>query len=450
MKFEELNLAPEIIEAISYMGYEKASPIQEKAIPAAIEGKDLIAVAQTGTGKTAAFTLPILHNILANKVKGTSTLIITPTRELAMQIDRQIQGFSYFLGINSIAIYGGGDAKEWDQQKAALRDGVEVIVATPGKLLSHLNMSYAKTDKICHLILDEADRMLDMGFVDDINKIIGKLPKKRQTLLFSATMPPKIESLAKKILVDPVQISIAISKPSEKIVQEAFLTYDTQKIDLINHLINGDEDYKSIIVFSSTKRKVGDIVRGLRNKNYRVAAMSSDLEQDKREEIIREFTAKKIRVVVATDVISRGVDIKNIDLVINFDVPGNPEEYVHRIGRTARAGTDGRAITLVNEADMEKFQTIERLIEKEVPKGEMPEKFGEGPEWRVRGKGGKRKPSKGKPKGKSNADGKPKSKHSKPKNKPQSKGGYLQRYKDQQAAKLKAEQDKNNNEKASD
>lgn len=384
MKFEELNLAPEIIEAISYMGYEKASPIQELAIPAAIAGKDLIAVAQTGTGKTAAFTLPILHNILVNKIKGTSTLIITPTRELAMQIDRQIQGFSYFLGINSIAIYGGGDAKEWEQQKKALSGGVEVIVATPGKLLSHLNMNYAKTDNICHLILDEADRMLDMGFVDDITKIIDKLPKKRQTLMFSATMPPKIAGLAKKILNEPEQISIAISKPSEKIVQSAYLTFDGQKIDLINHILKAEAEFKSIIVFSSTKRKVNDIVRGLRNRNYRVNAMSSDLEQSKREEIIAEFTAKKIRVLVATDVISRGVDIKNIDLVINFDVPGNPEEYVHRIGRTARAGTDGKAVTLVNEADMEKFDSIEKLIGTKVNKEKMPDHIGDGPEWSTR------------------------------------------------------------------
>ena len=425
MKFEELNLAPEIIEAISYMGYEKASPIQEKAIPVAINGKDLIAVAQTGTGKTAAFTLPILHNIIKNKIKGTSTLIITPTRELAMQIDRQIQGFAYFLGINSIAIYGGGDAKEWDQQKAALRDGVEVIVATPGKLLSHLNMSYAKTDKICHLILDEADRMLDMGFVDDINTIISKLPKKRQTLMFSATMPPKIETLARNILVDPEQVTIAISKPSEKIVQEACLVYDAQKIGFINHVVNGPENYKSIIVFSSTKRKVNDIVRGLRNKNYVVSAMSSDLEQSKREEIIRDFTSKKIRIVVATDVISRGVDIKDIDLVINFDVPANAEEYVHRIGRTARAGSDGRALTLVNEQDMENFASIEKLIEKEVPKITMPDDFGGGPEWRL-----------GRSKYKSHSNSKPQQKYSnskpKPKSKPkpQSKGGYLQRYKD--------------------
>jgi|TARA_B100000795_G_scaffold257515_1_gene230816 superfamily II DNA/RNA helicase len=441
MKFEELNLAPEIIEAISYMGYEKASPIQEKAIPTAISGKDLIAVAQTGTGKTAAFTLPILHNIITNKIKGTSTLIITPTRELAMQIDRQIQGFAYFLGINSIAIYGGGDAKEWDQQKAALRDGCEVIVATPGKLLSHLNMSYANTDKICHLILDEADRMLDMGFVDDINKIISKLPKKRQTLMFSATMPPKIESLARKILVDPAIITIAISKPSEKIVQEACLVYDGQKIDFINHLVNGEENYKSIIVFSSTKRKVNDIVRGLRNKKYVVEAMSSDLEQSQREEIIRDFTAKKIRIVVATDVMSRGVDIKDIDLVINFDVPSNEEEYVHRIGRTARAGSDGRAVTLVNEADMYNFNNIEKLIEKKVPKINMPASFGEGPEWSL--KGGKPKyGGNSKPKMNSKPQSRPNSSNAKPISKPKpkqaSKGGYLQRYKD--GLKKKAEE----------
>jgi len=384
MKFDELKLAPEIIEAISYMGFEKASPIQEKAIPAAIEGKDVLAVAQTGTGKTAAFTLPILHNILKNKIKGTSTLIITPTREIALQIDRQIQGFSYFLGINSLAVYGGGDADEWEQQKKALRDGVEVIVATPGKLLSHLNMNYAKTDKIQHLILDEADRMLDMGFLDDIKKIIAKIPKKRQTLMFSATMPSKIEALAKQILNDPEHISIAISKPVERVFQGAYLTYDNQKTALINHLIENQEDYSSIIVFTSTKKKVGEIVRGLRNDKYRVEAISSDFEQSKREEIMREFRANKIRVLVATDVISRGVDIPEIDLVFNYDVPGNAEEYVHRIGRTGRAGAEGVALSLINEADMEKFDAIEKLIEKKVYKAPMPKFLGDGPEWKVR------------------------------------------------------------------
>ncbi len=384
MKFEDLDLAPEIIEAISYMGFETASPIQEKAIPAAITGKDVLAVAQTGTGKTAAFTLPILNNILKNKIKGTSTLIITPTREIALQIDRQIQGFSYFLGINSLAVYGGGDANEWEQQKKALRDGVEVIVATPGKLLSHLGMNYAKTDKIQHLILDEADRMLDMGFLEDIKRIIAKIPKKRQTLMFSATMPPKIEILAKQILNNPEHISIAISKPPEGVSQGVYLTFDNQKTPLINHLISDQDEYKRIIVFTSTKKKVNDIVRGLRNKNYRVEAISSDFEQSKREETMREFRGDKIRVLVATDVISRGVDIPDIDLVINYDAPGNAEEYVHRIGRTGRAGAKGVAITLINQADMEKFDAIEKLIEKKVSRALMPESLGAGPEWKVR------------------------------------------------------------------
>lgn len=384
MKFEDLDLAPEIIEAISYMGFETASPIQEKAIPAAITGKDVLAVAQTGTGKTAAFTLPILNNILKNKIKGTSTLIITPTREIALQIDRQIQGFSYFLGINSLAVYGGGDANEWEQQKKALRDGVEVIVATPGKLLSHLGMNYAKTDKIQHLILDEADRMLDMGFLEDIKRIIAKIPKKRQTLMFSATMPPKIEILAKQILNNPEHISIAISKPPEGVSQGVYLTFDNQKTPLINHLISDQDEFKRIIVFTSTKKKVSDIVRGLRNKNYRVEAISSDFEQSKREETMREFRGDKIRVLVATDVISRGVDIPDIDLVVNYDAPGNAEEYVHRIGRTGRAGAKGFAITLINQADMEKFDAIEKLIEKKVSRAPMPESLGAGPEWKVR------------------------------------------------------------------
>lgn len=386
MTFEELKLAPEILDAIGYMGYENPSPIQEKSIPAAIAGKDLIAVAQTGTGKTAAFTLPILHNILKNKLKGTSTLIITPTRELAQQIDRQIQGFSYFLGINSIAIYGGGDANEWEQQKKALRDGVEVIVATPGKLISHLQMNYAKTDKIQHLILDEADRMLDMGFLEDIKLIISKLPKKRQTLLFSATMPPKIATLAQQILTDPEEISIAISKPAEKVFQGVYLTYDNQKTPLINELLKDQNEYKSIIVFTSTKKKVNDIVRGLRNKKYRVEGISSDLEQSKREELMREFRSNKIRVLVATDVISRGVDIPDIDLVFNYDAPGNAEEYVHRIGRTGRAGAEGVALTLINEHDMEKFDAIEKLIGKKVFRVDVPEFLGKGPAWKLKTK----------------------------------------------------------------
>lgn len=386
MTFEELKLAPEIIDAISYMGFEKASPIQEKAIPAAITGKDLLAVAQTGTGKTAAFTLPILHNIITNKIKGTSTLIITPTREIALQIDREIQGFSYFLGINSLAVYGGGDASEWEQQKKALRDGVEVIVATPGKLLSHLGMNYAKTDKIQHLILDEADRMLDMGFLDDIKRIIDKIPKKRQTLMFSATMPPKIATLAKQILNEPEQINIAISKPSETIFQACYLTSDNQKTALINTLIKDQNEYKRIIVFTSTKKKVGDIIRGLRSRHYKVEGISSDYEQSKREEIMRDFRANKIRVLVGTDVISRGVDIPEVDLVVNFDVPGNAEEYVHRIGRTGRAGAEGVSITLINPLDMEKFDAIEKLIEKKVFRESLPNSLGEGPEWKLREK----------------------------------------------------------------
>jgi superfamily II DNA/RNA helicase len=384
MKFEEFDLVPQIIEAISYMGFEKASPIQEKAIPAAIKGKDVLAVAQTGTGKTAAFTLPILHNILKNKIKGTSTLIITPTREIALQIDRQIQGFSYFLGINSLAVYGGGNADEWEQQKKALRDGVEVIVATPGKLLSHLSMNYAKTDKIQHLVLDEADRMLDMGFLEDIKRIISKIPKKRQTLMFSATMPPKIEVLAKQILNDPEQISIAISKPAESVFQGVYVVFENQKIPLINHLLSDQKEYKSIIVFTSTKKKVNDITRGLRNKNYRVEAISSDFDQSRREEVMCDFRANKIRVLVATDVISRGVDIPDIDLIINYDAPGNAEEYVHRIGRTGRAGAEGVALTLISQHDMEKFDAIEKLIEKKVFRATIPEFLGDVPKWEVR------------------------------------------------------------------
>lgn len=384
MTFEEFGLNEKIIEAISHMGYEKATPVQEQAIPAILAGRDLIASAQTGTGKTAAFILPVLHELTKKYEHETTTLIVVPTRELAIQIDQQIQGFAYFTPVESLSIYGGGDGSEWDQQKKALSLGSNIIVATPGKLISHLNMGYVKFDKVQHLILDEADRMLDMGFFDDIQKIISYLPTNRQTLMFSATMPPKIRQLAKEILQKPVEISISMSKPAEGVLQAAYLVYDKQKNPLINSLIVDKPSLNSILIFSSTKKEVSEIVKALRRKEYVVEGISSDLEQKEREEVLRRFRAKRTRVLIATDVMSRGIDIKDIDLVINYDVPGDAEDYVHRVGRTARAEATGIALTLVNEEDMYKFHRIEQLIEQEVMKVPLPLSLGEGPKWNPR------------------------------------------------------------------
>ena len=389
MNFKDLNLSETLLEAISYMGFEEATPIQEQAIPAILDNKDLIACAQTGTGKTAAFILPVLNALLKEEEQHkTRVLVIVPTRELALQIDQQIQGFSYFTNAESIAIYGGGTGSEWEQQKRALTRGSEIVVATPGKLISHLNMGYVKFEHLQYLILDEADRMLDMGFYDDIQKIISYLPKNRQTLMFSATMPPKIKTLAAKTLRNPVEITIGLSKPAEGVLQEAFLTYEAQKTPLIKRLIAERPEAKSILIFTSTKRKVNDIVRGLRGNGYKVEGISSDLEQTRREDVLRGFRSKQTRTLVATDVLSRGIDIKDIDIVINFDVPGDAEDYVHRVGRTARAATTGLAITLINEDDMYKFSRIETLIGKEVTKLPLPKEMGEGPVWKTSQRGG--------------------------------------------------------------
>jgi superfamily II DNA/RNA helicase len=384
MTFKDLKLADPIIEAIGYMGFENATPIQEQAIPHILEGRDLIACAQTGTGKTAAFVLPIIHKLSQIKErKGTNTLIVVPTRELAVQIHQQIQGFTYFVDVHSAAVYGGGDGGGWEQQKEALTNGTEIIVATPGKLLSHLMMGHVKFQNIEHLILDEADRMMDMGFIDDIAKIITYLPEKRQNLMFSATMAPKIRTLVKTILHEPVEISLAVAKPAEGVTQLAYLVHDEQKAPLVRHIIKNNPEFSSILVFTSTKKKVFDIVKALRGQGNQVAGISSDLEQDEREKVLQQFTSRNLRVLVATDVLSRGIDIKDINLVINFDVPRHSEDYVHRIGRTARSHTKGMAITLINERDMRLFHHIERLIENEVPKAALPEGFSQGPEWSI-------------------------------------------------------------------
>lgn len=373
MTFDELDLDPDILDAVEYMGFRETTPIQEKAIPVILEGKDLIGCAQTGTGKTAAYLLPVMNEIIYKRPSHTHTLILVPTRELALQIDQQIQGLAYTLNITSLAVYGGGEGSAWDQEREALTHGADIIVATPGRLISHLNLGYVKFNEIETLILDEADRMLDIGFYDDIMKIISYVPKKRQTLMFSATMPPKIRSLSKHIMKNPAEIALEMSKPAEGVLQAVYLLEDNQKLTLLNSLIADKPEYHSILIFSSTKKKVHEIVRGLRSRDYTVEGISSDLEQKAREETLLRFRQRRTRVLVATDVLSRGIDIKDINLVVNFDAPSDAEDYVHRVGRTARAETTGVAITLVSRADMFKLQRIEKLIGYKVYRAPLPD-----------------------------------------------------------------------------
>lgn len=378
--FDDFQLHESLNEGLYSMGYKQPTPIQQQAIPMILQNQDLIACAQTGTGKTAAYILPVLDKILREEERGLNTLIIAPTRELAVQIDQQIEGFSYFVDISSIAVYGGGDGVTWEIQKRALMQGADIVIATPGRLIAQLASGAIKLDKIKHLILDEADRMLDMGFHDDILRIISYLPKERQTLLFSATMPPKIRDLARRILKDPKEVTIAISKPAEGIKQLAYSVYDTQKERLLEGILE-DESFSSVIIFASTKDNVKKLGQLLRKKGHSVKAFSSDLEQHERESIMNEFKNRQLRILVGTDILSRGIDVEGVSLVVNYDSPPDPEDYVHRIGRTARAATQGTAITFINPNDQRKFSRIEQLIEKEVPKLPLPEGLGEGPEY---------------------------------------------------------------------
>jgi superfamily II DNA/RNA helicase len=382
MKFEDFGLNETILDALFYMNFEEATEIQEKAIPHILSGKDLIGCAQTGTGKTAAFVLPTLNQLTEAQENGVKVLILCPTRELAIQIDQQIQGIAYFTHATCYAVYGGGDGVSWEAEADALKGGADIVVATPGRLMAHMARGYVKFDTVKHLILDEADRMLDIGFYDDIVKIIKALPKERQSLMFSATMAPKIRELAKQILTDPEEISVAISKPADGVTQKVYLAFEEQKVALVRHVLGDKEDFQSIIIFCSTKKKVEQLARKLKQKAYSVQGISSDYEQEAREEALRDFKSGKTRIMVATDVMSRGIDIKGIDLVINFDVPGDSEDYVHRIGRTARAKTEGMAITLVSPDDMYKFSKIEKLIDRKLEKLSPPENLGAGPEWK--------------------------------------------------------------------
>lgn len=384
MNFEELLTNDDLLDAVYDMHFDECTPIQQLSIPPALEGKDILAVAQTGTGKTAAYLLPIIERLINDNFPQdhVNCVIMAPTRELAQQIDRQMQGFSYYLPVSSMAIYGGTDGMTYEQQRKGLKMGADVIIATPGRLLSHLNMGYVDLSKVSFFVLDEADRMLDMGFLDDIMKIFSKLPKKHQTLMFSATMPPKIQHLASQILIDPVEIKIAVSKPADKIKQQALVCFENQKIPFLKHFFRINPPQR-VIVFSSSKAKVKEISSELRKQNLKIAEMHSDLDQDKREEVMLRFKAGRIPVVVATDIISRGIDIDNIDSVINFDVPLEAEDYIHRIGRTARADKEGMALTLISDNDIKRFKLIEKLLEKEVEKIPLPPEFGEAPDYKV-------------------------------------------------------------------
>ncbi|WP_341902182.1 DEAD/DEAH box helicase [Fluviicola taffensis] len=388
MKFNELGLNDLVLEAIHHMGFENATPIQQFSIPEILANSDLLACAQTGTGKTAAFILPILHKLTGKEDASINTLILVPTRELAIQIEQEIQGLSYFVSVGSVAIYGGGDGTRWEEQKNALVEGTDIIVATPGKLLSHIMQGYVDFSQLEHLILDEADKMLDMGFSDDIERIISHLPKKRQTLLFSATMPSKIKNLSSKILIHPKEIALSISKPAAGVSQNVILCFDEQKNKVLDFILKERTNYDSIIIFTSAKSKVHEIVYALRKVGYKnTQGVSSNLEQEEREEVLRGFRSKRTRILVATDVMSRGIDIKEINLVINYDAPRDAEDYVHRIGRTARANTKGEAYTLINPKDMPKLSRIERLIEMEIPRVTLPEELGATPEWKTSGSG---------------------------------------------------------------
>jgi len=380
LTFDDFYLDYALLDGLDTMGYTKPTPIQEQAIPIILENKDIIACAQTGTGKTAAYVLPLIHKILNTETRHINTLVLAPTRELALQIDQQIEGLAYYTGVSSIAVYGGGDGNVWDQQKKAIKQGVDIIIATPGRLISFLTSGAMKMEHLEHLVLDEADRMLDMGFYDDIIRIISYLPEKRQTLLFSATMPPKIRTLANKILKNPVQVNIAISKPAEGILQQAYLVYDKQKLTLIKKILK-EGNFSSVLIFASTREHVKDLDKELRHSGLDVKAFHSDLLQDEREEIMRAFKSRRLPIIIGTDVLSRGIDVEGIDLVVNYDVPPDPEDYIHRIGRTARAESTGTAITFINDKDQHKFSRIEHLMGKEVAKLALPEGLGEAPQY---------------------------------------------------------------------
>ena len=369
-----------VLDGLWDMHFDECTPIQEHTIPAVLEGRDVLACAQTGTGKTAAYLLPVINELAEGGFpeNAVNCVVMAPTRELAQQIDRQLQGFAYFMPVSGIAVYGGTDGVTYDQQRKSLKAGADVVIATPGRLLAHLGMGYVDLSKVSFFILDEADRMLDMGFYDDIMQIYSHLPKETQVLMFSATMPPKIQQMAKKILKDPVEIKLAVSKPAEKIRQSSYICYESQKMPILKKLFK-DNPPQRVIIFSGSKLKVKTLVRELRRMPFKVAEMHSDLEQTARDNVMLDFKAGKTQVIIATDILSRGIDIDDIEMVINYDVPRDPEDYIHRIGRTARADRDGRAVTFVSPEEAFRLKRIEKLLEKEVPRENVPAEFGDAP-----------------------------------------------------------------------
>ncbi|WP_416138213.1 DEAD/DEAH box helicase [Hymenobacter psoromatis] len=378
MTFHDFNLHDDLLAGVDAMNYLNATPIQEQAIPKILAGKDLIACAQTGTGKTAAYLVPLLDKISHDKHGTTSTLVLVPTRELATQIDEQVTGFGYFVEASSIAIYGGGKSENWEQQKRALTSGADIIVATPGRLIAHMQLGYVKFDDLKYLVLDEADKMMDMGFADDILNIVRQLPQVRQTLLFSATMPSKIRDFSQQILQNPDEVRLAVSKPAAGINQQFYMTFDHQKLPVLEHLIKA-QDVQSMVLFTSKKAAVAGIVRSLNKLGYPAQGISSDRTQEEREDTMRAFKNKQFPILVATDVVSRGIDIDSLSHVVNFDVPRAAEDYVHRIGRTARAATTGTAITFIADQDQDRIIKIEKLIEREIEKQAITEGLGYGP-----------------------------------------------------------------------
>lgn len=383
MYFDELDLNDNVLDALYDMRFDTCTPVQEKCIPEILEGHDVLGVAQTGTGKTAAYLLPVLSKLDDGGYPkdAINCVIMSPTRELAQQIDQAMQGFGYYLqGVSSVAVYGGNDGNRYDQELRSLRMGADVVIATPGRLISHISLGNVDLSKVSFFILDEADRMLDMGFSEDIKTIAAKLPKTCQTIMFSATMPEKIEELAKTLLKNPVEIKLAVSKPAEKIKQEAYVCYETQKMTILKDIFKAG-DLKRVIVFSGSKFKVKQLAASLQQIGVNCGAMHSDLEQAERDDVMFKFKSGQYDVLVATDIVARGIDIDDIEMVINYDVPHDTEDYVHRIGRTARANRDGRAITFVSEEDQYWFQQIEKFLEKVVDKMPLPEGCGEGPEY---------------------------------------------------------------------
>ena len=430
MDFYDTDLNDDVLDALDAMNFTTCTPIQEHTIPPLLEGRDLIGVAQTGTGKTAAYLLPILSMLSDGGFPSDAIncIIMSPTRELAQQIDQAMEGFSYYVPVSSVAVYGGNDGIRYEQERRGLALGADVVIATPGRLISHISLGNVDLSRTSFFILDEADRMLDMGFYDDIMQIVKQLPENRQTIMFSATMPDKIQKLAATILRDPVEVKLAVSKPAEKIVQTAYVCYEAQKMGIIKSLFR-DTKPERVIVFSSSKLKVKEVTAAFRRMKLNVGEMHSDLDQAQRDEVMREFKSGRIDILVATDIVSRGIDIDDIRLVINYDVPRDCEDYVHRIGRTARAGAEGCAITFVSNDDQSRFAAIEEFIEREVFKIPVPEELGEAPEYNPKknssrgksgrgskggskGRGGSHRGGKGRGKGRGGKGGAPGKPHS--------------------------------------